>query len=360
MRTPETHLFDKKSDWITQPLIAFGGFVASLQFVELGKRPKRVSADGALAEPQPLGRRSIQGYTAMFSKFVRWMRDQNLDMAGVTHQHVLQFLEAAMEPPKKGRAKDLNSEIRARYVRLLERVYDHLRADPNPARLAAYSLKSVPGGRGRDLPKEWLTVEQQAAFMAALPAREPAASEESAKAWRRRRDRAMMALMIGAGLTVSEVIELYIENIGEVDDSGSVPVTIWPTPGAEFSRQHVTMLRPFAVPEVVRWVAERAAMPVRGKLLFPTTRTGGKVAAATLYRQVRATFAAAQISVNREGGRTLRNTFAKRELEAGTSLDELGEFLGLHERRSVERYLSAMTAHRRGELAPAADHKATT
>jgi len=123
-----------------------------------------------------------------------------------------------------------------------------------------------------------------------------------------------------------------------------VPVTIWPTPGGEFSRKHVTMLRPFAVPEVVRWLEERAKMAVKGDLLFPATRTGGKVAAATLYRQVRATFAAAKITLNREGGRTLRNTFAQRELEAGTSLDELGEYLGLHERRSVERYLGQRVA----------------
>lgn len=341
MTTAETHLFDKKSDWIVQPMTAFGGFVTSLAFVESGKRPKRVSADGITAEAQPLGRRSVLGYTAMFSKFVRWMKEEGLTMASVTDSHLLRFLDAAMEPPKKGRAKDLNSEIRTRYVRLLERVYDHLQANPNPARMAAYALKSVPGGRGRDLPKEWLTSEQQAIFMHALLARDSAASEESAKAWRRRRDRAMMSLMIGAGLTVTEVIELYVENIGEVDDSGSVPVTVWPAPGSEFGRKHVTMLRPFAVPEVARWIAERGTMKVAGKLLFPSTTAGGKVAAATLYRQVRATFAAAQISMNREGGRTLRNTFAQRELEAGTSLDQLGEFLGLHERRSVERYLGA-------------------
>jgi integrase/recombinase XerD len=88
-------------------------------------------------------------------------------------------------------------------------------------------------------------------------------------------------------------------------------------------------------------------MNVSGRLLFPGNTTGGKVAAATLYRQVRATFAAAGIKLNREGGRTLRNTFAQRELEAGTTLDELGEYLGLHERRSVERYLESAAFQKR-------------
>lgn len=347
MRTSETHLFDKKSHWLTEPMTAFGGFVTSIEFVEMGKRPKRVGADGKVQEPQPLGQGSVKGYTAMFSKFVRWMADQGLKIDGVAKEHVLQFLDAQMEPQKKGRAKDLNSEIRRRYVRLLERVYDHLQVRPNPARLAGYSLTSMPGGGGKDLPKEWLTFEQQAAFMLALPARASYLSEDSAKAWRRRRDRAMMALMIGAGLTVAEVIELYIENIGDEDPTGSVPVTIWPVPGSEFSRKHVTMLRPFAVPEVARWIEEREKMNVAGRLLFPATARGGKVAAATLYRQVRATFAAAGIKLNREGGRTLRNTFAQRELEAGTSLGELGEYLGLHERRSVERYAEQAAMHKR-------------
>lgn len=347
MRTSETHLFDKTSNWLTEPMLAFGGFVTDIRFVELGKRQKRVTVDGKAQEPQPLGHASVLGYMAMFSKFVRWMTAQNLRIDGVTKDHVLQFLDATMEPQKKGRAKDLNSEIRRRYVRLLERVYDHLKVSPNPARQAAHSLTSVPGGGGRDLPKEWLTTEQQEAFMLALPARASVLSDDSAKAWRRRRDRAMMALMIGAGLTVAEVIELYVENIGEVAQAGSVPVTIWPVPGSEFSRKHVTMLRPFAFPEVARWMEERAEMKVIGQILFPATTTGGKVAAATLYRQVRATFAAAGIKLNREGGRTLRNTFAQRELEAGTSLDELGEYLGLHERRSVERYAERAAMHRR-------------
>lgn len=341
MRTSETHLFDKKSHWLTEPMTAFGGFVTSVEFVKMGKRPKPMGADGKVQEHQPLGPRSVKGYMAMFSKFVRWMSSQNLKIDDVAKEHILQFLDAEMEPQKKGRAKDLNSEIRRRYVRILERVYDHLQVRPNPAQQAAFSLASVPGGGGKDLPKEWLTLEQQAAFMLALPTRGAILSDNSAKAWRRRRDRAMMALMIGAGLTVAEVVELYIENIGEEDLAGSVPVTVWPAPGSEFGRKHVTMLRPFAVPEVSHWLDEREKMDVRGRLLFPAKTTGGKVAAATLYRQVRATFAAAGIKLNREGGRTLRNTFARRELEEGTTLDELGEYLGLNERRSVERYVGA-------------------
>jgi hypothetical protein len=99
--TSETHLFDKKSHWLTEPMTAFGGFVTSVEFVKMGKRPKRVGADGTVQEHQPLGHRSVKGYMAMFSKFVRWMSSQNLKIDGVAKEHILQFLNAEMEPQKK-------------------------------------------------------------------------------------------------------------------------------------------------------------------------------------------------------------------------------------------------------------------
>lgn len=338
----EGRLFEKASHWQADPITAFGGFVSSIDFVELGRRPKK------LAEPdelKPLSRSSIEAYTSMFAKYVRWMDKQGLTICAVTHEQILSFLDVAMEPVRKGRAKDLNSEIRVRYVRMLERVYQHIGARPNPAGKAAHALFSVPGAAGRDSPKVWLAQDQQDSFVEALH-QASAEDDESAKAWRWRRDAAMMALMIGAGLTVTEVIGLYIENIGYPDQDGSVPITVWPTAGSELSRHHTTILRPFAVPFVMSWVAERKTMPLPNELLFPATRKGRRVVPATLYRQVKAAFAEAGIALQREGGRTLRNTFAQREIEAGTSIDRLGEFLGLHDRRSVERYIQASTAVR--------------
>ncbi len=323
----EGRLFEKASHWQSDPLTAFGGFVSSVDFVELGRRPKKFAQEG---DRKPLSRSSIESYTSMFSKYVRWMDAQGLAICNVTHENILAFLDVAMEPVKKGRTKDLNSEIRVRYVRMLERVYEHIGARPNPAGKAAHALFSVPGAAGRDSPKVWLSQGQQDNFVDALH-HDTAEEDESAKAWRWRRDAAMMALMIGAGLTVTEVIGLYMENIGFPGEDGSVPITVWPTPGSELSRHHTTVLRPFAVSFVTAWLAERKTMSLPNQLLFPATRLGRRVVPATLYRQVKATFSEAGIAL-------------QREIEAGTSLDRLGEFLGLHDRRSVERYLQASTA----------------
>jgi site-specific recombinase XerD len=54
---------------------------------------------------------------------------------------------------------------------------------------------------------------------------------------------------------------------------------------------------------------------------------------------VKATFARAGIEVSRQGGRTLRNSFAARELKAGGAIELVGEFMGHRRRRSTEHYI---------------------
>ncbi len=54
--------------------------------------------------------------------------------------------------------------------------------------------------------------------------------------------------------------------------------------------------------------------------------------------QMRATFERAGMDLSRSGGRTLRNTFAKRQLDAGASPDELKDVLGLALERSAADY----------------------
>jgi site-specific recombinase XerD len=149
----------------------------------------------------------------------------------------------------------------------------------------------------------------------------------------------MQALMLGAGLKVSEVVGLYIRNIGETDSTGSMPIAISPAAAGGTVRPHQTQLRPFAVAEVSAWLRERRQLRIPGELLFPATLKGGRLDKATVYRQVKATFARAGIDVLRQGGRTLRNSFAVRELRAGGSIELVGEFMGHRKRRSTEHYV---------------------
>lgn len=181
-----------------------------------------------------------------------------------------------------------------------------------------------------------MDTSQQQAFMDALPV-----ANDTSAGWKRRRDRAMQALMLGAGLTVAEAMHARTRDVGAMDGNGSLPVTVHPESSHSTTREHQTLLRPFAVGEVMQWVEERNKLDIPGQLLFPASLATGKpLDKATVYRQVKKTFARARLEMPRQGGRTLRNTFAVRELEH-ESVELVGELLGLERRRSTEYYLDA-------------------
>ena len=275
----------------------------------------------------------------MFAKFLRWLEQHQLTLYSVNHEQISQFLEATRDDEGETR-KVLNSSIRLRYLRLLERVFIHILVEPNPARHAIFTVYQTKAS-GQDQPKVALTEEQQARFMAALPLALPfALTRLETPEWKRRRDRALLAMLLGAGLKVSEVVGIHTDMVGEKDRCGSVPVTITPRSVGGTSRQHQTQLRPFAVPEVLQWLEERQLRAIPGPLLFPANLLGQKLDKSTIYLLTKATYAKAEIDVARKGPRTLRNSFAVRELEAEEGSVELtGEFLGLHKRKSTEKYL---------------------
>ena len=160
--------------------------------------------------------------------------------------------------------------------------------------------------------------------------------------------------MLGAGLKVSEVVALRLDQIGAPDSSGSVPILLDRGAANSVTRAHRTQLRPFAAAEVLAWVATRRAETARTNLLFPAAPECHRMLdPATVYRQVKATFARAGIDPKRWGGRTLRNTFAVRELVETGSVELVGEFLGHRLERSTLYYQNA--ARRRVRESKAAD-----
>lgn len=340
--------------WRSDPLKAFEAFVASREYVTLGDRPPAIDGKG---EPRALSRRSRAVYVAMFSAFGRWLASNKRPIFEVSTGDLLNFLDG--HTAAKTDAKKV-SRIRADYLRMLKRVFDHLEVSGNPARALAFDARETPGATGRNQPTIIIPEDQVAAFVAALP------YEQGAKRWKRRRDRAMQALMLGSGLTVDEVIRLRPSEIGEVDKQGRLPITIERDPprskrrgrpgdkGASVTRrEHTTYVWPELAPVVTAWRDERRALGIGGEFLFPAGPIGGEnadqpVNPATVYRQAKKTYQRAGITVARPGCRTLRNTFAVRELAKGTPKDELREYLGHHEKRAVDLYDHAKTAFRPG------------
>lgn len=344
----QNDLLDMPAIWLTDPMKGFDSFIQSTEFVEMGKHGKARKAEGRAVHP--ISASSQQVYRHMFGSFLRWMESRRLRLDQVGDKEIREFLEVR-HGDKNTEGKKLNSLIRVRYLRLLERVFDHLdgAGTANPARKAAYGIhKSAE--TGRDKPKAFLTEKEQAKFLAHLIEPEAFDPEKPlSPSWKKRRDRAMLAMMLGAGLKVSEVIGLRIEHIGKKDSTGCIPIKVINLALRAADNAHRTYLRPFAIPYVLPWIEERAwrAKPDRkagraaipGKMLFPASlKEGEPLNKATVYRHVKVTMEAAGLDVERMGGRTLRNSFAVTELKKGTPIELVGELLGHYERRSTEKY----------------------
>jgi len=107
---------------------------------------------------------------------------------------------------------------------------------------------------------------------------------------------------------------------------------------ATFS-EHDTFVQPLFVPEILHWHQERSKMSLPSDLFFPNT-DGKMLNPQTVYRHVRSTLKRSGINIDRQGGRTLRNTFAVSQIQAGQNPETVSKMLGLHDERSIELYKS--------------------
>ncbi len=310
--------------WDANPITSFARFVAGPDFVLTSSRKQDLA-------PKPLSPESAAIYTFMFGKFAAWMLEEKLKMSTVGARDLHRFVQLAHDGHR-----DLNSKIAYRYLRLLERCYDHLERSPNPARDAIVGIDRAQ--IARDQPMSALNAEELQRFLDALPGQRPDDDGKHA-GWKRRRDRAMQLTMALAGLRVAEAIGLLVDEIGrQADVDGALALNITPEHKHRTSYEHTTRLPREGVAELLSWLKERDELGIPGDLAFPANLEGEPLHKATVYRQVKASFERAGLAVPRAGGRTLRNTFASQQLRQGTPQSELTTALGLALERSAEAY----------------------
>ncbi len=313
--------------WDADPVQAFKEFVSTEAFAETGRRAR---ADGTL---KVLSAESAKIYRFMFNNVAGWLQEQGLTFSTATRADLLRFIART----EKGKPV-LNSKIAYRYLRLLERCYEHLGVVPNPAQEAILQIdrahiKKDDAGRS-------LSDDQLERFFAALPAEAPRRRRSTPfDGWKRRRDRAMQVVIALAGLRVSEAVGLLVSEVGrQAAIDGSIVLTITPDEKHDTSHEHTVTLPREGVDELRPWLEEREAMAIPGPFVFPANLAGKRMTRKTVYVQMRATFERAGLDLTRSGGRTLRNTFAKRQLDEGTQPDELKDVLGLALERSAADY----------------------
>jgi len=330
--SPSKDLFDqRRDDWLRDPASAFDAWLASQQF-------RRSSADV---------------YRVQWGRFLEWLLLRRKTLRTVDTATIAEFVAGL----------DVRKPQRARYLRLIERVLDHVReielASTNPARFIAQDGEAEWRNAKDNAPTGFLSPTERATLIAYLlaPLNEPSA----ARRWRARRDRALVAAFLGGGLKTGDAIALSIDCV--------VPRSPWITIEAAnpaFTRR--TRVAPFAVDVLDAWLVERRQAGLPGTLVFPGSPSGRPMHKATILRAVDTLLDAAGLADHRSeraSPQTLRNTFAAELFEQGVGSDQVGRWLGFLQPISAGRLHRAWqiwtervaNAEKRAPLSAASDHR---
>jgi integrase len=322
-------------------------------------------------------------YTWMIRRFIAWVTGTERTILQITTaEDVVAFLEGQVVETQRGKRPSRN---RRQYLRVIEDFYDQLPQlghYGNPARAAGLILpweqdeSSAFLSRGHEirLTRRLQEMGQQWS--------EPCAESD----WLNLRDHVIVALILGAGLKVSEVRALTLSCIEAAKGRGCAREWINVPDGRAGSaeRSHRAKILPFAQELIGRWCQHRLdaawaeAKPVaidsaeatrqraalaskvlvipglqkgerKNQRLAPTT----PMHAASIHRRTSVVLEAAGVPVYRppaqEGrtleriprmcAQTLRNTYLAMLVDAGKSFDEVTGFLGFTDGRWARRLL---------------------
>lgn len=286
-------------------------------------------AYAAWIESQPLNQSTKRVYLAMFSRFCQWLNESGKSLFHCEAADIAVFLNTPN--PNTGRVnKPQTGRQRQQYVRQLERVFNHVAFlgldTANPGRQAA--IERI--GAGDDKPTRILTVVEREAVVAALSSQLAALKAKGSGDWMTYRDLALVAVLVGGGLKVSNVVRLTLNCI-DIEE-GRI----------ELSAPHYThraRLLPFAVPPLAAWLAvqtERHGGTIPGgHPVFEGDRSVGfgryakslVMHPSSIHRRTQRFLEETGITGERASAQTLRNTYASLLIEAGATDDELVDFL---------------------------------
>ena len=291
-------------EWDADPIKAFASFVVSPDF---GRGGPYTTA----REIQPLSASSAKSYCFRFNRFAKWFVEKNRKFSELSERDVDDFLSEVKCSDKVRAVK------KREYMLLLSRSYEYLRV--NPGFTGPRSSLWMQQNDEDETGAKALDADQVLRFLNALPSidrPERQRKDEPRKWWKLRREHAMHATMLFAGLRISEAISL---RLGQIDDPfegrQEGPLVIVFSSDAKEMRGtgHEVLLRSYGALALRNWLDERAEMQIPGDVVFPSKLDGSQLDRSTVYRRLQATFDRAHIEVENGGGSSLRKTFALTE-----------------------------------------------
>ena len=206
-----------------------------------------------------------------------------------------------------------------------------------------------------------------------------------AQAWQSLRNRAAVALQLGAGLTPGDIRAATVDgvltraqpdataesaaadsvahiaadggdsgndgdasdasnasdgNVGSASSDANLAALPWmirlPARGATLA--HQAPIAPWAGKLLRIWLDTRCAAGIGGPILFPSTRSGRCWGKVSQYETAKTVLAAAGLPDNDGGSFRLRHTFALGQLRRGTPPEQVAQWLGLSDSTALARY----------------------
>lgn len=253
----------------------------------------------------------------MFERFLRHLTRANVSLATFGTPHLDAFMSELDQRCAPGTSTLL------RYAKLLDRVCRHLvelgMREDNPA-----SARAQHSAWPVDEPIPlFLDVDADAGLQDLL-------NTQFAADARATRNAAIVALLLATGITSAE-----IRRVRRSDVSVSVarPHLTVATHGAR--KERIVPVARFALAPLKAWMASTGGDDV--DLLFPLHAATGSFCEETLWRAVREALDEIGFDGADRSPRVLRNTYARRQLLAGRSNDDVSRLLGLSSSRTVVR-----------------------
>jgi len=298
-------------------------------------------------------RSSVMVYRSMWGAFTAWCVGQGVALDGLLPEDLVAYLHS------RGGADDLSDRYAWRLLMMVDAVLVHrARAPGVPRNTAARDLlmarpqwRFANSADKTPLP-DHLDAAQARRLVRWLLDPKPAASGSSgsscfgevgvrtpsADTWQSLRNRAAVALQLGAGLTPGDIRAATLD--GVVRAGSRVVGLPWKIrlPGHGSSPAREAPVAPWAGRLLRAWLDTRSALLIAGPALFPSTRSGrawGKVAQ---YGSAKAVLAAAGVPDADGGSFRLRHTFALRQLRRGTPPEQVAQWMGLSEVTALARY----------------------
>jgi integrase/recombinase XerC len=207
----------------------------------------------------------------------------------------------------------------------------------NPARAVRAPKRKRALPRALDVDDTFQLVE--APERAAPARRRLSPAERDRAAALRLRDRALLEVLYGSGLRVSECVGLDLDDL----DDGSYGTIVLHVRHGKGGKERIVPLGAKAADALAAWRAVRASLTADPRALF-VGATGGRLTTRSVQRQVRRWVAAAGIT-QPATPHALRHSFATHLLDGGADLRTIQELLGHASLASTQIYTRVSLDH---------------